>query len=204
MLILKLAYKNLVGAGVRTWLNVFVTAISFFLIIFMTGLYQGMEEHSLQILIDTEIAGGAYWHPDYDPADPIALEDAHGTPPSPVAALIEDGQAVPVLISQAAIYPNGRIRPVIMKGIIPGQTILDFPSSTLAGYEGSDIPVLIGAGMAKSSNLKAGDTFIIRWLDANKTYDAQEGIVVAVMETENFQIDLGQIWIPIERMQQML
>jgi len=204
MLTFKLAYKNLVGAGLRTWLNVFVTAISFFLIVFITGMYQGMEEHSLQVMIETEIAGGAYWHPDYDPADPIALEDAHGTPPPPVAALIEEGQAVPVLISQAAIYPNGRIRPVVMKGIIPGQTILDFPTSTIDGYEDTDIPVLIGVGMAKSNNLKEGDTFIIRWLDVNRTYDAQEGIVVSIMETENFQIDLGQIWVPLDRMQQML
>ncbi len=204
MLTLKLAYKNLIGAGLRTWLNVFVTAISFFLIVFITGMYQGMEEHSLQVMIETEIAGGAYWHPDYDPADPIALEDAHGTPPPPVAALIEEGQAVPVLISQAAIYPNGRIRPVVMKGIIPWQTILDFPTNTIDGYEGTDIPVLIGVGMAKSNNLKEGDTFIIRWLDVNRTYDAQEGIVVAVMQTENFQIDLGQIWVPIDRMRQML
>ena len=204
ILTFKLAYKNLIGAGLRTWLNVLVTAISFFLIVFMTGMYQGMEEHSLQVMINTEIAGGAYWHPEYDPADPIALEDAHGTPPSPVAALIGRGQAVPVLVSQAAIYPNGRIRPVLMKGIIPGQTILDFPSSAMADYAGGDIPVLIGAGMAKSSNLKEGDTFIIRWLDANRTYDAQEGIVVTIMKTENFQIDLGQIWVPIDRMQQML
>ncbi|MFC1481263.1 ABC transporter permease [Candidatus Neomarinimicrobiota bacterium] len=204
ILTFKLAYKNLIGAGLRTWLNVFVTAISFFLIVFMSGMYQGMEEHSLQVMIDTEIAGGAYWHPEYDPADPIALDDAHGIPPLPVAELIETGAAVPVLISQAAIYPNGRIRPVLMKGTIPGQTILDFPSSTLEGYAGADIPVLVGVGMAKSNNLKEGDTFIIRWLDANRTYDAQEGIVVAVMQTENFQIDMGQIWVPIDRMQQML
>ena len=204
MLTLKLAYKNLAGAGLRTWLNVFVTALSFFLIIFMSGMYQGMEEHSLNVMIDTEIAGGAYWHPEYDPADPIGLEDAHGRPPTPIAGLIGEGQAVPVLISQAAIYPNGRIRPVLMKGTIPRQTVLDFPSSALADYEGSGIPVLIGAGMAKSNNLKEGDTFIIRWLDANRTYDAQEGIVVAIMKTENFQIDMGQIWVPIDRMQTML
>lgn len=204
MLILKLAYKNLIGAGLRTWLNVFITALSFFLIIFMTGMYQGMEEHSLQVMIETEIAGGAYWHPEYDPADPITLEDAHGTPPLPVVDLINAGQAVPVLISQAAIYPNGRIRPVLMKGIIPQQSILDFPTASLGSYDGTDIPVLIGVGMAKTSNLKEGDTFIIRWLDANRTYDALEGIVVAVMKTENFQIDFGQIWLPIDRMQTML
>jgi len=30
-MLFKLAIKNLIGAGMRTWLNVFVTAVSFFM-----------------------------------------------------------------------------------------------------------------------------------------------------------------------------
>ena len=88
-MLFKIALKNLLGAKLRTFLNVFVTAISFFMIIFMSGLYDGMREHAKQVSIDTEIAGGAYWHPQYDPLDPFTLEDAHSIPPSNIIKLIE-------------------------------------------------------------------------------------------------------------------
>ncbi len=204
MLTFKLAMKNLIGAGTRTWLNVFVTAISFILIIFMTGMYQGMDAHAKQVTIESEIAGGAYWHPIYDPTDPFTLEDAHGIPPQPVIDLANSGDAMPVLVAQASIYPNGRIMPVMMKGIEPRQTIVDMPTASLLEYEGEAIPVLIGSGMARRANVKVGDTFTIRWLDVNRTYDADEGIVVQIFETENVKIDFGQIWIPLDRVQSML
>ncbi len=203
-MLFKIAMKNLLGAKLRTWLNVFVTAISFFMIIFMSGMYDGMREHAKQVSIDTEIAGGVYWHPEYDPMDPVTYEDAHSIPPDAVAALAKQGQAVPVLVSQASIYPNGRIMPVVMKGIVPEQNIVNMPTQTLADHKDSTIPVLIGRGMANYAKLEVGDAFIIRWLDANRTYDADEGVVVHIMDTENFKVDLGQIWIPLDRAQAML
>ncbi|SUZ52392.1 uncharacterized protein METZ01_LOCUS5246 [marine metagenome] len=58
--------------------------------------------------------------------------------------------------------------------------------------------------MAKNANLKVGDTFTIRWLDADRTYDADEGTIVHIMETENFKLDHGHIWIPLSKAQSML
>jgi ABC-type lipoprotein release transport system permease subunit len=111
---------------------------------------------------------------------------------------------MPVLVSQASIYPNGRIMPVMMKGIEPSQSIVDMPTASLLNYKGESIPVLIGSGMARRANVKEGDTFTIRWLDANRTYDADEGIVVHIFETENIKVDFGQVWIPLDRVQSML
>jgi len=45
---------------------------------------------------------------------------------------------------------------------------------------------------------------MIRWLDANRTYDADEGMIVHVMETKNFKVDMGHIWIPLKKAQDML
>jgi len=203
-MLFKIALKNLMGAKLRTWLNVFVTAISFFMIIFFSAMYDGMREHAKQVTIDTEIAGGAYWHPEYDPLDPMTFEDAHAVPPSAVKALVNQGKASPVLVSQASIYPNGRIMPVIMKGITPEQNIVNMPTQMLAGHEEVTIPVLIGRSMANDAKLEVGDAFTIRWLDANRTYDADEGTVVHIMDTENFKLDMGHIWIPLEKAQTML
>ena len=203
-MLFKIALKNLMGAKLRTWLNVFVTAISFFMIIFVSGMYDGMREHAMQVSIETEIAGGAYWHPQYDPMDPMTFEDAHSFPPDAIKKLVHQEKAVPILVSQASIYPSGRMMPVIMKGITPEQKIIDLPTETLASENGTYIPVLIGMGMASYAKLKVGDTFTIRWLDANRTYDADEGVVVHIMDTENFKVDLGHIWIPLEKVQSML
>jgi len=203
-LLFKIAIKNLLGARLRTWLNVFVTSVSFFMIIFLSGMYDGMREHAKQVSIDTEVAGGTYWHPEYDPQDPMTFEDAHSKPSSQLSDLINKGLAVPVLVSQASIYPGGRMMPVFMKGILPSQGIVNLPTKTLLGHDKSIIPVLIGKGMANYAKLKVGDSFTIRWLDANRTYDADEGVVVHIMDTENFKVDMGQIWIPIDRAQTML
>ena len=203
-MLFNLAIKNLVGAGMRTWLNVFVTAVSFFMIIFVSGMYDGMRSHAKQVTIDTEVAGGAYWHPEYDPLDAFSYEHSHGVPPVEIRELIENEKAFSILVSQASIYPNGRMMPVMMKGIEPEQSIVNIPTKSLLKEADGLIPVLMGSGMAKYTKLKVGDSFAIRWLDANKTYDADEGVVIHIMETENFKVDVGTIWIPLERAQTML
>ena len=203
-MLFKIAIKNLLGARLRTWLNVFVTALSFFIIILFSAMYDGMREHAKQVTIDTEVAGGAYWHPEYDPMDPMTFEDAHSIIPRDLQLLVDQEKAVPVLVSQASIYPNGRIMPVIMKGITPEQNIVNMPTQMLVGHEEVTIPVLIGRGMAKDANLEVGDAFTIRWLDANRTYDADEGTVVHIMDTENFKLDMSHIWVPLKKAQTML
>ena len=212
-MLFKIAIKNLIGARLRTFLNVFVTSISFFVILFISGMYDGMRQYAKQTTIDTEIAGGSYWHPNYDPLDPMSFEESHSPIPDNVKNLIDSKEAFPILVSQASIYPNGRMMPVIMKGIPPEQSIINMegnntdkvnPTKMLANQDEIEIPVLIGSGMAEKAQLKEGDTFTIRWLDSEKTYDAMEGTVIHIMNTENFKLDIGTIWIPIKTAQRML
>ena len=134
-MLFKIAIKNLLGAILRTWLNVFVTSISFFMIIFISAMYDGMREHAKQVSISTEVAGGTYWHPQYDPLDPMTFEDAHSDLPGDVKMLVNQKKAFPVLVSQAAIYPGGRMMPVIMKGILPSQEIVKMPTKTLLFHD---------------------------------------------------------------------
>mgnify|MGYP003973026553 CR=1 FL=1 len=203
-MLFNIAIKNLFGAKLRTSLNVFVTSISFFLVIFVSGMYDGMREYAKNITIETEVAGGTYWHREYDSMDPRTFENSHSIIPNQIKKLIDQKYAFGVLVSQASIYPNGRIMPVVMKGITPDQTIITMPTNVLNQHNDITIPVLIGSGMAKNANLKIGDSFTIRWLDADRTYDADEGTIVHIMETENFKLDLGHIWIPISKAQSML
>lgn len=204
MTILRLALKNLLGAGLRTWLNVFVLSLSFVLIIFSQGLLEGMNKQAEEAMVAAEVAGGHFQHPAYDPYDPLSLTDAHGSVPESLVALATAGKAAPVLVIQGTIYPGGRLFTVRVKGIDPGQTVVNIPTSFLgAAPAGDEIPVLIGERMAKMTGLKAGEAFTLQWRDARGTFDAREATVVEVMKTSVQTIDSGQVWVPLARLREM-
>ncbi len=204
MVIFRLAIKNLIGAGMRTWLNVVVTSFSFTIIIFFNAMYDGMRQDTLRIMLDTEVAGGQLWHPKYDPYDPLTLEESHTKIPEELEKSVEMKEAMPVLIRQATFYMNGRISVGLMKGIPPEQDIVRMPMKIINDYAGDYIPVVIGSGMSKKTGLKKGDLFIVRWLDALRTYDADEFEVAEVIKLDNFRLDTGQIWLSLEKMRELL
>ena len=202
MLALKLAYRNIKGAGLRTWLNVAVLSLAYVLIIWHQGIFTGMLKHGSQAVIEDEIAGGQYWRKNYDPFDPLSYDESHGPIPAKIVGLIKDKKATPILIRQAAIYPEGRIQTVLLKGIEPGQTILGIPSAGLDKEEDA-LPVLIGRRMAKSTALNIGDYLTIRWRDVQGTFDAVEGKIVEIMNTKVPTMDKGQLWVPLKELQEM-
>lgn len=202
MLIFKLAFKNLYGAGLRTLLNVIAISFSFVAIIFLQGLYNGMNDQMSNATIDAIYGGGQYWQSNYDPNDPLTLDNARGEIPSELKKLIAEDKAVPILIRQAAIYPENRFQNALLKGIKPDQTVLSLPTSSLMTNE-PYIPALIGTRMAKSTGLKIGDLVTIRWRDINGTFDAKEVQIVEIMRTAVSEIDNNQIWIPINTLGEM-
>ena len=208
MTLLKLAFKNLLGAGLRTWLNVIVLSLAFVLIIFTQGLLKGMNKQAEEAMIASEVGGGHVQHPAYDPYDPLTLTDAHGPVPPALAALAASGQAAPVLVIQGTIYPEGRLFTVRIKGIDPGQSVVNMPTAALAGPAGGlsggdEIPVLIGERMAKLAGLEKGDTFTLQWRDAHGTFDARDGVVAEIMKTSVQAIDQGLVWVPLERLREL-
>ncbi len=203
MIIPKLALKNLLGAGLRTWLNVFVLSLSFVLIIFGRGLLEGMNRQAEEALVATEVGGGHFEHPAYDAYDPLTLTDAHGSVPPALAALAATGKAAPVLVIQGTIYPQGRLITVQVKGVEPAQSVVNIPTSFLTRAAGSDIPALIGERMARLSGLKPGDRVTLQWRDARGTFDARDAVIVQVMKTSVQTVDQGQIWVPLDRLREM-
>jgi len=203
MIIPKLAFKNIRGAGLRTWLNVIALSFSFVVIIFSQGLYNGMSDQVEKATVDAEYGGGQYWQDNYDPLDPLTLNDAHAKVPEELQKLVAAKKALPVLVRQATIYPQGRYQNALLKGVPPEQGILSIPSFALKAGGGS-IPALIGGRMAKSAELKAGDSVTVRWRDVHGTFDANEFTIAAVMKTDVADIDSGQIWIPLETLRVLL
>ncbi|HQO51147.1 MAG TPA: hypothetical protein PK939_12000, partial [Bacteroidales bacterium] len=76
-----LAWRNLIGAGLRTWLNVIVLSFTFVIIIWLKGILSGWDQQAKNDMKDWEIAGGQWWHDAYDPFDPLSLESSHAVVP---------------------------------------------------------------------------------------------------------------------------
>ena len=206
MTLLKLAIRNLIGAGTRTVLNVLVLALAFLAIVASLGLLEGMNQQTSRAMVEAEYGGGQLWHPEYDPYDPLTLEDARGPLPDGVAAMVERGQAAPILLVPGTMYPEGRLRPIVLKGIEPGQAILDLPTGPLGDVQDAPdgIPILLGTRMAESTGLSLGDFVTLQWRDVNGTIDALDAQVVQIMSTPVQSVDMDQAWLPLERLQQMV
>ena len=204
MLLIKLAYRNLIGAGLRTWLNVAVLSLAFVAIIWTRGLMEGMQKQAMTALIDTEYGGGQFWHQAYDPYDPLRIEDAHAPLPPTLQHLVQRGEATPILIASGAIFPEGRIQTVRLKGIAPEQHLLNLPSQFLANAAQDGIPAMIGSRMAKQTKLAVGDTVTVRWRDIHGTFDATDLQIVQIMTTSVQSVDSGQVWLPLRALREML
>jgi ABC-type lipoprotein release transport system permease subunit len=203
MIAFKLALRNLLGAGLRTWLNVIVLSFSFIIIIWTKGLLEGWDREAKQDMINWEIASGQYWNRNFDPYDPLTLTESHASIPDLLKNSLPDSEFVPVLITQGSIYPEGRMMSLIIKGIPPGQKLLDLPTAVL-GNGSDEIQSIIGKSMAESSKLNEGDYVTLRWRDKNGTFDATEIRIAGVFDTNVPTVDVGQVWIPLEKLQEMM
>lgn len=208
MLSIKLAFRNLMGSGKRTWLNISVLSIAFVVIVFYNGLLDGWNEQAHTDTKAWESGSGRLSHPLFDQFDPFTLADSHAAVTNTFGSEIESGRATPLLITQATVYPNGRLTNVLLKGIDPKQTILKLPvqllDSAISAGDKSIIPAIIGDRMAISAKLKTGDQLLVRWRDANGTFDAKEVKIVGVFKTNVPSVDFSQVWIPIEELRTML
>ena len=202
MTMIKMALRSLIGNGLKTWLNVFVLSFTFVLIIFMQGLLEGWNRQAVTDTVTWEIAGGQYWSEKYDPYDPFSIDSSAAVLPVTLKDEVEAHEIEPVLYAKGTIYPGGRMQGVLLKGIRPDQQLLALPTYLLKG-DGSDVPVIMGAHMAKQANLKVNDLVTLRWRDVNGTFEAIDIRVAGIFRTTVPTVDIGQIWLPLEQLQKM-
>ncbi|MFA7135663.1 MAG: FtsX-like permease family protein [Bacteroidales bacterium] len=192
-----LAYKNLMGAGLRTWLNAGVLSFAFIVIIFYNGLIDGWNQQAKVDGINWEWGYGHLVNDNYDEFDSFSIEDGHGQ-----LEQSKQKNLTPILIRQGNIYPNGRLMPIRIKGIDPNQTTVYIPSQILKQSD-AQYPVIIGQRMAESAKVAIGDQVLMRWRDKNGTYDAATITIAGIFETTVPFVDGGQIWISIDKLREM-
>jgi len=202
MILFKTALRSLIGNGLKTWLNVFVLSVSFVMIIVLQGILKGWSEQAVSDTVKWEIAGGQYWQEKYDPFDPFALDSSAAKIPEILKTDVHQHLAEPILINQANIYPNGRMQGALLRGIHPDQKLLNIPTAKLK-TSSDEIPVIIGAFMAKQTKLKLNDVFTIRWRDKNGAFEAADARVVDVFKSSVPTIDAGTVWISLDKLQEI-
>ncbi len=203
MLTIRTAIKNILGAGKRTWLNVFVLSFTMVIMVAFNGLIDGWVEESKIESINWEMGDGQFWHPKYDRYDIFSLQDAHKKIPKDFSVDIENKSITPLLLTQVTIYPQSRMLNCILNGIDTEQSILEIPSHLLKVKSQTDIPIIIGERMAKSADLEEGDHVMLRWRDENGVFDAREVLVVGIFKNKVPSTDAGQIWINIKDLYEM-
>jgi ABC-type lipoprotein release transport system permease subunit len=203
MLAIKLAFKNLIGAGLRTWLNVSVLSFAFVIIVFYNGMIDGWNRQSRNDTQAWETGNGQFWHPEYDRYDMYTIKDSHAPMSDEISAEVKKKTLVPVLFAQATAFPQGRMQGVILRGIDPEQTVLKLPTREMIPSDDVDYAI-IGKRMAESARLGVGDKLLIRWRDKNGTFDAREIQIASVFKCDVPAIDKGQIYIRLEVLQKMM
>ncbi|MBN2743644.1 MAG: ABC transporter permease [Marinilabiliaceae bacterium] len=203
MLSLRLAFRNLMGAGLRTWLNVFVLSVAFVVIVFYNGMLDGWNQQAKADTRAWETGSGQLWHAQYNPFDSYCLEVAHALLPPAYEQSIDEGDITPVLITQATAYRDNRMQNILLKGIAPEQIVMKLPTHLLDDAHEEMPHVLIGKRMAAASHLTVHDTLLIRWRDRHGTFDACQVIVAGIFGSNVPTIDNGQMWMNLNRLQQM-
>lgn len=198
MYIFKLAYRNLFGKGLRSWLNFLVLSFAYVAIIWMQGFIGGMQNQAAQATIAEEMGSGQYWAENYDKFDPFTMDSSYVKVPESIG-----NENVPILMSRAIAYPKGKMKSIVLKGIKPDQTLLQLPTKTLV-YNKGEVVGFIGDRMSKSCGLNKNDRVTVRWKNSKGAYDATEIRIVNVSTFQNPSIDNNQIWISYENMQKLM
>lgn len=203
MIALKLAFKNLIGAGLRTWLNVTVLSFAYVLIIFWNGMLNGWDRQGSRDTVYWEAGKGQLWHPAYDKYDVFSIQDAHAPVTAEAEKLVNEGKLTPILFTPATAYPQGRQQGILLKGIDPDQKIIKIPSSILKKSSQGENLALIGKRTAKAMLLKEHDRMLVRWRDKNGTFDAVEITIAGIFNSNVPSVDAGQVWLNLDTLRKM-
>ena len=201
-MIFQIALKNFLRQGMRSFLNVLVTALAMVAVVFNLSLYNGFQDQAVRNIVLTDVAGGHYRMPDFDILAPMEWEDQTFQTPDALSGLPSSDKAE-VLVLQGQIFPNRRLFPVQLRGIEIQQTLLDLPLNKLAEWQApvdDVIPIIIGKQMAGKSHLHIGDGVVLRWRDRFGAVDALDARVVDVVPLINPRIDQGVVWMRLDHL----
>jgi len=204
-MILRIAWKNFMGQGMRAFLNTLVTALALVAVVFNISLYNGFQGQATRNMIRTDVAGGHYRMNEFNILTPTQWEDYTFSVPDKIRN-ISSSEKAEVLVLQGQIFPKRRLYPVQLRGIEMDQSLIDLPLDKLreqGPHIGEQVAVIIGKKMADKVHLNIGDTVVMKWRDKFGVVDARDALVVDVVPIINPRIDDGLIWLRLDHLRQL-
>ncbi|MCK9310179.1 MAG: FtsX-like permease family protein [Candidatus Cloacimonetes bacterium] len=204
-MITKLAIKRILGNGWHSVINIAILSIVLLGIVLIQSIYDGWSRTARRQLIEWENGNGHYEQQNYDKYDSFTIDKSYAPIPEGIQTQIDNGEAVPILVSTGMLYPNGRMTPITIKGIPYSQTLLKIPTQYLKITDNTslEIPVVIGQQMAKSAEINEGDTIPLRWKDVNGVFNAYDVVVAKIMRTPVPSIDVSQVWMDFAKLNEL-
>ena len=202
-MILKLALRNIIGNGWRSLINMIIIAIVMIGMIWMQAMYHSWIRLAETEARDWEIGSGQLHHVDYDRYDAFSWDSSFAEIPAELRVWVDSQDAVPILLSPAVIYPQGRMTSVLVKGIPREQTLLSIPTEALEEDDEYYIPAIVGPAMASNNRLAEGDIVTMRLKDAHGSFNALDLKITRIMNTPVPTTDAGQIWIDLDKLQEI-
>ncbi|MBP7205455.1 MAG: ABC transporter permease [Candidatus Cloacimonetes bacterium] len=196
-MIFKLAFRNILGNGWRSLINIFIIAAVLISLIWMEAMWFSWLVLAKTQQKEWEFASGILRSENYDPYDAFSWEKSYAPIPAEVLPHVASGAVVPILYAPGVIYPGGRQLNAMVKGIPAGQTVLKLPSGSLSGDADGLIPAMIGANMAKTSKLEPGDVFTLRVKDSAGAFNAVDLQVAKIMDCPVPSLDIGTVWMDL-------
>lgn len=197
-MILKLAYRNIVGNGWRSLINIIILSILCMGMLWMESMYHSWISIARTQQHDYEYVAGLARVKGYDPFDAFSWDTAYAQYPERIQNLIAQGRAVPVLFSPAAIYHDGRMLAVVAKGIPASQTLLKLPTALLQSNAPGYAKAIIGPTMARTSRLRKGDVFTLRVKDRFGAFNTLDLEVADIAHIPVPALDTGTVWMDME------
>jgi len=202
-MLFKLALRNIFGNGWRSLINMIIIAIMVIGMIWMEAMYYSWIALAKTQQKEWEYAAGMFRVESYDPFDAFSWKESQAPISPELMQAINEGKAVPTLLSPAVIYPRQSMLPTLVKGIPAGQNLLKFPSGKLAGEAEGYVPAIVGTAMAKSTQLEEGEVFTLRVKDSQGAFNTLDLKLVEIMQTPVPTLDIGTVWIDLQRLQEL-
>ena len=203
MMILHLAFKNIIGNGWRSLVNVLILSIVLIAMVWMQAMYYSWIKVAEKQHVAWEYGSGMFRVSSYDPFDAFSWDSSFAPIPQAFKQHIEYGKVVPILMTPATIYPAGRMMPAVVKGIPNQQSLLSFPSGGFVSENPFAIPAMIGTSMAKNARLKVGDVFTVRIKDSSGAFNALDIEIVKILSIPVPSVDIGTLWVDLSSLQEI-
>jgi putative ABC transport system permease protein len=210
-MLIKLAFRNIFRNTRRTLLTLSALAVAILLLIIFDSYFTGLDLMTYEKIIDYETAHLTLWPFGYkEDIDNLPIDKAFD--PAPALAVLSADPLVKSAtprISFRATLSNGIYQlPAVGLAVDPvrDETVFTMKHSVNQGeyLAGSEEAMVLGSDLAKDFNIGVGDTLTVLCRTKHSTFQALDLPVKGIIKSDNYQIDVNTLLIPLSLAQRSL